>query len=463
MSNMVAVTGSDKYSRIETFLDNVDQVRDPSSLEEPFRSLWIRVHGDMPTLMSEEDARIALSGIMTEDLTDVEITSSEGSGLEDAASGSIEVVSPKEVGPTIEMKVEDKRVKFKAAGEEDLMAIKTKEEAAAKVVGIQKDTAPLKGIGGGAAKITSKVREMAVYYRDGSYGDVIDIATQIEETLNSEDFRKSLLLEMQKKITEYENLGGDLSLSKERFKEMSVSFKENRDDFLPLVQATNKLAEDSIKDLITTEEVVIADVKEPLPPGKKEEPRKDDKAIPPKKDKPELPGETGEEKEGEEEEEVPPKPVIKIVKKKVVVLKMRDEEAKEIAPEGELETEEEEEEDFSIDLENEELAEEEEGMEDDDSGEVPRVDKIMEEQKEGVQKALDRSTKDQPDKDKIDGAFKKIQVVYNASVKLHEKGKDVSKIFEIMNMAEDARKKGDMKMYVGLAGQLESMLISMQK
>jgi hypothetical protein len=32
-----------------------------------------------------------------------------------------------------------------------------------------------------------------------------------------------------------------------------------------------------------------------------------------------------------------------------------------------------------------------------------------------------------------------------------------------MNMAEQARQKGEMKMYIGLADQLENMLISMQK
>ncbi|MGA1792881.1 MAG: hypothetical protein ACMUHM_02925 [Thermoplasmatota archaeon] len=465
---MAAVTGSDKYSRIETFLDNIDQVRDPSQLEEPFRSLWLRMHGDLPTLMSEEDTRIALTGVAVDDLSDVEITSSDEQGGTGPANSSIEVVSPKDVGPTFEMKVEDKRVKFKAAGEEDLLTIKVKEEAAAKVVNVQKITAPLKGIGGGAAKVTSKVRDMALFYRDAKYEDVIRLATDIEGTVKDEDFRKSMLIEVQKKISEYEALGGDLSLTKERFKELSAAFKDNREDFLPLLQATNKLAEDSIKDLISTEEVLIADVKEAAveeAPLKVEE----EKAVPPKKEKPKLPGETaGPEKKVEveeetgEEEEAAPKPVIKIVKKKVVVLKMRDEEEKPkeapAPPSGDEEPEDEEE-DFSIDLEEEGMEEEEEEA----SEEVPKVDKIMAEQKEGVQKALEKTAKDQPDKSAVESAFKKIQVVYNASVKLHEQGKDVAKIFDIMNMAEQARQKGDLKMYVGLAGQLESMLIAMQK
>jgi len=472
---MAAVTGSEKYSRIETFLDNIDQVRDPSNLEEPFRSLWLRMHGDLPTLMSEEDTKIALSGVAVDDLSDIEITSSEDQA--DASSAnSIEVVSPKDVGPTFEMKVEDKRVKFKAAGEDDLLTIKVKEEAAAKVVNVQKITAPLKGIGGGAAKVTAKVRDMAIFYRDAKYDDVVSTATEIEDTVKDEDFRKSLLIEIQRKITEYEGLGGDETLTKERFKELSTSFKEKRDDFLPLLQATNKLAEDSIKHLITTEEVLIADVKEPPKPEVKETPVKkaeEEKAIPPKKEKPKLPGETDkkektveiEEEGSDEEEEAAPKPVIKIVKKKVVVLKMRDDDEKPKeapAPPSEEEGAEEDE-DFSIDLEEEQEEDEEEEMAEEEDDEVPKVDKIMAEQKESVQKALDKKAKEQPDKTSVDSAFQKIQVVYKASVKLHEQGKDVAQIFDVMNLAEQARQKGDMRMYVGLAGQLESMLISMQK
>lgn len=439
-------------------MDKIDQVRDPSTLEEPFRSLWMRVHGDMPTLMSEEDLKLSLSsGIGTEQLSDVEITSSDGSGLDEAGKGSIEVVSPKDVGPTVEMKVEDKRVTFKAAGEEDLQAIKVKEAAAGKIVNIQKITAPLKGIGGDAAKITAKVRDMALLYRDGKYDQVVSHAKEIEETVTGQEFKKSVLVELQKKVSEYEELGGDLTLTKERFKETGMSLKEDREDFLNLAQATNKLAEEAIKDIVSVEEVVLAEVKEAPEPEKtpieEEETEPEKEAVPKKKEKPKLPGEAGDVQVEEEIEKAEPKPVIKIIKKKVLVVRPKDK-RKEEPPEPTVQEEagpgEEEGEDFSIDLD----AEEEE---------VPKVDKIMAEEEKKAEKKKEASEPKKEEKAEIDQAYKKIQFVYNASVKLHEQGKDMAKIFEIMSMAEQARQKGEMKMYVGLASQLENMLISMQK
>jgi hypothetical protein len=464
---MTVSTGSDRYSRIENFLDKIDQVKAPTDLEEPFRSLWMRVHGDMPSLMSEEDVKISLSsGIGTEQLSDVEITSSDGPDIEGTVKGTIEVVSPKDIGPTVEMKVEDKRVTFKAAGEEDLQAMKVKEAAAGKIVNAQKITAPLKGIGGDAAKITAKVRDIALLYRDGNYDQVVNLANDIEETITGEDFKKSVLVELQKKISEYEGLGGDLTLTKGRFKELGTSLKEGKEDFLNLAQATNKLAEEAIKDIVTIEEVVLAEVKETSEiveeKSKKEEAEPKKKAVPKKKEKPKLPGEAEEVQPEGESKKSEPKPVIKIIKKKVLVVRPREKTEEEEPREPEIQEEagpgEEEGEDFSIDL----GAEEEED-------EVPKVDKIMaEKEKEDKKKEAPppqkkEKAKDETDKDAVDQAYKKIQFVYNASVKLHEKGKDMAKIFDIMNMAEQARQKGEMKMYIGLADQLENMLISMQK
>lgn len=464
MRNMTAVTGSDKYSRVETFLDNTDKVREPSVLEEPFRSLWLRVHGEMPTLMSEEDTRAAMSGMLTEQLTDVEITHSEGPDVDPQEKGSIEVVSPKDVGPTVEMKVKDNRVKFKAAGEEDLMAMRLKEAAAEKVVSIQKDTAPLKGIGGSAARVITKVRDMALRYRDGEFQQVVEMADEIGSTIHNEEFRRSLLIEIQGKITDYGSLGGDLALAKERFKELSVSYKEGKEDFLPLAQAVNALAEEAIKGLVTSEEVVLAEIKEPSKPGPdvvKEGPsiEKEVTVIPVKRNRP---------KPTEKKEDTPPeevegegetaKPVIRIVKKKILVLKKEtpaspNKDPKPISREGPSSTEKENiESDPRMDPQDLENGE----------GEVPTVEEIMAEQNKSVKKAIDKN-KDGPERSAIDGAFKKIDLVYKASVKMHERGKDVSGIFDIIKMAEQARQKGDMRMYVGLAGQLESMLIAMQK
>jgi hypothetical protein len=480
---MAATTGTDRYNRVETFLDNIDQVKDPASLEEPFRSLWLRVHGDMPTLMSEEDMQVVLtSGFGTAQLSDVEITSAEGYTFDEASKGGIEVVSPKDIGPTVEMKVKEEKVKFKAAGEEDIQRLKAREEAASKVVNIQKLAIPLKGIGGEAARVSEKVRNMAMLYRDGEYEKVTVIADDIERTVKSEDFKKSVLLDLQKKISEYEGLGGDLKVAKERFKEMASALKEDRDDFLALAQATNKLAEESIKDLVTVEEVVLAEVpevkEEPKPEpapeaGKKPEEPPEKKETPARK-KPELPGETSKELEEEEEIEVTPKPVIKIVKKKVVVVRKAGEDfpklTKDEDTEGSSETipaegPEEDDgspDDFSIDLENEE---DEEADEDEEP--VPKVDEIIKEEKkpkpEQKKEEVKSPQKEGPGKEAVEAAFKKIEFVYKASVSMHEKGKDVSQIFDMMKMAEESRQKGDMRMYVGIAGQLENMLISMQK
>jgi len=417
----VAASGSDRYSRIENFLDKIDGVNDPSNLEEPFRSLWMRVHGDMPTLMTDEDKKMSLSsGIGTEQLSDVEITSSDGSGLDAGAKGSIEVVSPKDVGPTVE-------------------------------------------IGGKAAKITAKVRDMAMLYRDGTYDKVVIYADSIENTITSEDFKKSVLVELQKKITEYEELGGVMALTKERFKDLGASLKEGKEDFLNLAQATNKLAEDSIKGLVSVEEVVLAEVKEAPKEDKPEKPKETPKkkAVRKVKEKPKLPGESEEVKEEAKPEEEEPKPVIKIIKKKVLVIRRHDDPVEETPKPASTEegtSTEDEAEDFSLDLD-----------ENGEETEVPKVNKILAEKtkeepvEETPEPVKDDKAPEDSKKEDVDLAYKKIQFVYNASVKLHEKGQNVAQIFEIMNMAEQARQKGELKMYVGLATQLENMLISMQK
>ncbi|MGA1866038.1 MAG: hypothetical protein ACMUFK_01075 [Thermoplasmatota archaeon] len=468
---MAASNGSDKYSHIETFLDNSDKVREPFALQEPFRSLWLRIHGEMPTLMSEEDTRSVMKGLSAEQLLDVEIDQSEGQTDHTPEKSSIEVVSPKDIGPTVEMKVEDKRVKFKAAGEDDLTAMKLKEDAAAKIVSIQKDTAPLKGIGGSAARVASKVREMALHYRDGKYDQVVKFADEIGSNIRSEEFRRSVIADIQRKITDYEALGGNMTVSKERFKELANSFKEGKGDFLPLAQSTNTLAEEAVKDLVITEDVVLAEVKEPeKTPVKevKEEPSiaKETKAAISDKGEKKLPVKTEiTPKKEEDAEKTAVKPVIKIMKKKVILLKKNDESGspeppkegpapitKDEASPEKKEEENEEEEDFCIDLEEEE-----------DDDEVPTVENIMAEPDKAVQKPQEKMVKEGPDRSRIDGAFKKIQVVYKASIKLHEQGRDVGRMFDLINLAEESRKKGDMRMYVGLADQLESMLIGMQK
>ena len=62
----------------------------------------------------------------------------------------------------------------------------------------------------------------------------------------------------------------------------------------------------------------------------------------------------------------------------------------------------------------------------------------------------------------LEAAFNKIQFVYNVSLKMHNAGKDVSQLFDMITYAETVRQKGETKTYVGVANQLETMLISMQ-
>ncbi|MFW3146796.1 MAG: hypothetical protein ACMUIE_08305 [Thermoplasmatota archaeon] len=458
---MAALSGSDRYTRLESFLDNLDQVRDPANLEEPFRSLWLRAHGELPTLMSEDDfSSLSSSDLGSSALGGVEITSSEGIDMKkigSTTSSRIEVVSPKDVGPTIEMKVEDRKVTFKAAGEQDIKVIKAKEEAAQKVVRIQKLTAPLKGIGGEAARISDNVKEMLLHYKDGSYDKVVSASEEIEKKITSEEFKKGLIVRLQKKMEEYDSIGGNMTVAKERFREMTQSLGDD-EKFYMLAQAANRLAEDAVKDLVTVEEVVVAEVerKEAPKPEMKTKEAAGQKEEAPRivRKRKELPGDT-EEEAPEVETEAEPKPVIKIIKKKVVVVRKHDE------PENPPDVEEQE--DFSIDLDEEE-------EEEDDHGPVPRVDEVVKMGKAGeVPKAGE--AKHQPSVKASQGpseedrkkAFEKYKLVYNAAIKLHQNGKDVSKIFELYNIGEKSRQDGNYRMYVGIADQLQNMLISMQK
>ncbi|MFO8050182.1 MAG: hypothetical protein R6V01_00590 [Thermoplasmatota archaeon] len=476
-------TGADRYTRVETFLDNVERVEEPMKLDEPFRSLWLRVHGEMPTLMSEDDMRHAISqDFATSSLAGIEVESSEGLELEGGGRGSsIEVVSPEDVGPTVEMKIDDKKVKFRAAGEEDIRSLKKKEDAAQKVVEIQRKTSTLKGVGGEAQKVIENVRDMAVSYRDGDYERVISKAEEINEKMDSKDLKSSIIVQLQKKISDYEEIGADLFAAKEKFKELATSLKEDRDDFYSLTQSTNRLAEDAIKDIVSFEEVELAEddgIKEekaPPEPPRQKKPKVIRKTL---KKKPGLPEGTGEEQGGPEteQEEEGPKPVIKIVKKKVVKVAMDEED---------------EEEDFSIDLDEEEAEEdigsvepgrEEEPTEDQENAPIREEGTQPEETPEAQQEGSDPGPQQNvppqeaasgsgeeipepvgPSQEDIENAFKQYQFVYNASVKLDQAGKDVTQIFDLYSYGEEARKKGDMKTYVGVAKQLQDMLIALQK
>ncbi|MEA3559298.1 MAG: hypothetical protein U9R75_08605, partial [Candidatus Thermoplasmatota archaeon] len=464
-------------------------------------------------------------------MSGVEIESSEGLDIEKikgSKSGSIEVVSPSDVGPTIEMKVEKNRVKFKAAGEDEIKALKAREDAAQKIVSVQKLTSTLKGIGGDASRIIENVRNMAISYRDGKYDAVISGAEKIEERMASEETKKSIIVQLQKKVSDYEEIGGDLTMAKERFKQMVVSLKEGKDDLYSLAQSTNKMAEDAIKDLVTVEEVELAEPvqvkeeKEPKKPAKEEKPKAVRRIV---RKKQELPGDAAEDTSPEEEPEAEPKPVIKIIKKKIIVIRTHDEVETDDGSEDPSDLEDDDEE-FSLDLDVEEdLSDLDDGMdnivgsadpdetvdspnlrsgdfgdpsdlrgsvreEKSDEGEElvkdteqkPQVREVNPEpevrpapevsaqpdptprKEEPAQQAPERKEASPGTKeDEIKNAFKQYQFVYNAALKLHSAGKDVTQIFDLYSYGESARQKEDMKTYVGIGKQLQDMLIALQK
>ncbi|MGA1821479.1 MAG: hypothetical protein ACMUIG_03015 [Thermoplasmatota archaeon] len=474
---------SDKYARLERFLDNMESVTNPNDLNEPFRTLWFRIHG-----LTEDEVAGGKGVIFSSPGSDgIEVAPSKGvSSGQMAGKGTIEVVSPKDVGPTLEMIVaEKKKVTFKAASDEDLETVKIKEQAAKVMVDLQQKSAPLKGMGGVGSKLFEQIREVAILYRDDEYMDAMLEAGKITKKLEDDDFKKSIMVYLQKKMKEYQDIGGDLKLAQERFKEMAVSYKEGKSDFISLAGSVNKLCEDAIKGLISEQVVAEVEVDEKAPP-QIEQPvvkvplrkrittvKTEEKATPELAPSTEI-GKEDEEKAPEEtihQEEV--KPIIKVVKKKIVLV-----------PEEE---EEEEEEDFTIDDIEEEIPEpdspEETAPEEEAEGsvrETPPASRESPPQTETVEKKpepaepsektpdTDKQTQEAPPAEKsrekadLEAAFKKIQFVYNVSLKMHNAGKDVSQLFDMITYAESVRQKGETKTYIGVANQLESMLISLQ-
>ena len=477
---MAVSAASERLDRLERFLDNMNNVKSPSDLQEPFRSLWLRMHGERPTMMSEERREAFLKGGIGEGvLGDVQISAGSSPG---DVKGSIEVISPKDVGPTVEMEVEDKKVTFKMAGDEDLKNIESREEAANEMISLQGSIKPLSGLGGEVAKVWEGIRDVAQDYRAGNFIKALELGKSLKKFLDSEKFKKSVMLELQKKLSEYEDLGGDTSKAKERFKDLASAMKEKDDQFINIAGEINALAEDSIRGIV--EEEVVAEVKaEPKPETKAKEEAPAPKRILKKKVVPKLPKDTqeveeGKEKEAEEEpeegqeEKEEEKPVIKIVtvKKLIPVQKVRKEREEYKKQQSEINVGEDEEEESDImELDEEE---ENEAPEPEQAPADKQVEEKVEseterepeaEKKETVKPQVQRTpVQEGPTKEEIQAAFKKYQFVYNASIKLNEKGKDVSQIFDLMNYAEQSRQKGDMKVYVGICNQMEHMLIKLQ-
>jgi hypothetical protein len=91
------------------------------------------------------------------------------------------------------------------------------------------------------------------------------------------------------------------------------------------------------------------------------------------------------------------------------------------------------------------------------AGSTPK-DAVGPKETKGHQVQEVRSTESQD----LQEAYNRISFVYNAATKMHAAGKDVKQLFDLYNFAEEARKKGDNKIYIGVSKQLESMLLSMQ-
>jgi len=538
---MSTPTDTETIPRLERFLDDLHTVRDPGSLEEPFRSLWYRVHGyepDNPQSMSRFEREIGVSGGVgssMETMEGVEFIPSD-TDIGDTATarkGRIEVISPKEVGPTLDMTIpEEKRVTFKAAGEKEIMRARTKEDAARKMVELQKKAAPIKGMGGEAGLLFDSIREVALKYREGEYDEAAEKAQSLIERIDDTSFRKDLMVYLKDKISDYGKAGADLTDAISKFRDMAEALKEGSGEFLALAGSVNKMAEDAIKGIVTdsvTAEVVQVKegeeepdkeeekgVPEPSagvegPPqaptrkvkitkklkvekerrsvGKEEKGEQTDTQAPPAgKRTPEAeskephsavePSEMEREDEDGERTEDPredEKKVLKtqIVKKKLVKLvptepqpsregkgtQPPDEQA---SPEGSEQM------GMGGEEETAEEAVKEPGLQGNESltGEVAEQDPPAEENERGGGEGQDREAppeqKEGVPPEKVKKAFDKLQFTYKVALKMHEAGRDVSQIFDLLNYAETVRDKGDMRAYTGIADQCESMIIKLQ-
>ncbi len=459
-----------RLERVEKFLDSIDKVTTPNDLQEPFRSLWLRAHGEKPTLMSDERQEAMLSGGFSQELFgDVEISSAE---KRPDSKGSIEFISPKDVGPTIEMEVEENKVTFKMAADKDLKNIEAKEKAANGMIELQNHIKPLSGLGGEVAKVCEGITDIARDYKDGNFGKAMDLSRILKKKVDTDDFRRSVVVELQKKIGEYSELGGDTTKAKDKFKELAISLKDGDQDFILIAGDVNALAEYAIKDIV--EEEVIVQVKgaheeKEAPKTKRTLKRKIVQKLPEKTEEKEAPKE---EKIILDEEEGPDpveedKPVIKIVtvKKLVPVQKVRKErkeyrkQIKKDIPKDKPKVELEKDETPEKPIVKEETVEEEiSAPEVEPEAEVREIKK----EKAPMEKAEHEASADGTPVGSIQNAYKKYQFVYNASIKMNEAGKDVSQIFDLMTFAEQARQKGEMKTYVGVCNQMETMLIQIQ-
>ena len=517
---MALASESKRYKELVSFLDRLPMTSCPEGVDESFRSLWRRIQGEGG--MSVSVGRRSGAGT-------VEIASSVKTGT-DEGKGRIEVFSPSSVKPAVEMKIEEKKVTFKAAGEKERETVRAKEDAAKLMIELQKKGAPIKGIGGDAARLFEKVRRVAVLYREQDYIKARKLAGLLMERLDNVEFKTSISQYLVKKVDEYSQIGADVTEPKNQLDDMMKDLPA-QDDFHQKAGNINRMLEDSIKGIITesvdveiveaevvaeaeSPETMVTAVTEEKPKPKKTITRrvvkrsvKSKKEAPPPSVEKEPQVKT-EEKEGEipKPETIPqpqmdePKPIIKIVKKKLVPVEeehsdqsvVPEEKEKTVSTSSNVQVEEEKEE--KVVSTTSKVQVEEESVSPSVDVESPKVAvkkttlKVVKKQEDSVQEkqepesAVSKSTvspdnagvkSDTPkvggkaetggiSADEIKEAFERLQVIYNAALKLHKSGKDVSQIFEMIKMAEEASGNGNHRMYVGISKQCESMLIKMQ-
>jgi hypothetical protein len=242
---------------------------------------------------------------------------------------------------------------------------------------------------------------------------------------------------------------------KEQFRSLAVSLKEGKVDFYPLVSTMVKELEESIKGLSIEEVAVeVIEVAEEVPEGPPapealEKPAEPARAGPPPAPAAASPLEPATEGTGAEGSKTPPaggeelRPVVRFVKRKLTIIPEVPEAVREggeppmpgtTAPTSATETSPPPVETTQVGASKEESA----------PRPTPEEEEKAARQKEATE------------------AFNRIQLVHKAATAMHKKGKDVGQIFDLLRYAEEARKKGELKSYIGVSKQLESMLLSMQ-
>lgn len=454
---------SETYRKLTNFLDSIEQT-DPLQLSDPYRTLWFRIMDVDPS-----GSDLTSSGIG--------VVISEAEARRDPSQRRIEVISPSSVGPTVEMKVrEEEKITFRAADEKEVVLIKNKENSAKALIAIQERIAPLKGMHGEPERVAEEFREIARLYREGDYEGMSGLANSLKEKLDGREFRQSMMIDLQRRIAEYTEIGADMTAAKQRFKEMAQAFKEERADFINLAGSCHRLAEDAVSGILgelEEAEVVVAELVEPKRKAKIK-PAKKPEEPPHPAPKPEM-SETAEvvpestEKATGAVIAAPPsgietsdmKPIIKVVKKKLVAV------SEEPPSEGPLPKEGPRTEDPT--QESAVVPEPEPFEVKEPQADTENVPEPTEEPPSNPEPGTTPSTVKSVDPSsdaslasELNDAFKRISLVYSAASKMHAAGKDVSQLFDLYNFAEQARQKGDNKVYIGVSKQLESMLLSMQ-